>query len=88
MRLSPALGLVALFCRVEVVVGVAAGLGELAISKLKMGSPSSSKRCAVSMSQAGYRRVGLFLMQSWNRWAVELFQELKEDFGNGDRECF
>ena len=54
MRLSPALGLVALFCLVEVVVGVAAGLGEVAISKLKMGS----KRCAVSMSQAGYLRDG------------------------------
>ena len=58
VHLSPALGLVVLFCRVEVVVGVAAGLGEVAISKLKMGSSSSSKRCAVSMSQAGYLRVG------------------------------
>ena len=56
MCVSPTLGLVALCCRVEVVVGVAAGLGKVAISKLKMGSPSSSQRCAVSMSQAGYVR--------------------------------
>ena len=58
VHLSPALGLVAPFCRGEVVVGVVAGLGEVAISKLKMGSSSSSKRCAVLMSQAGYLRVG------------------------------
>ena len=58
MCLSPALGFVALLGLDEVVVGVAAGLGEVALSKLKMGSPSSSKRCAVSMSQTGYLRDG------------------------------
>ena len=61
VRLSPALGFVALFCLVEVLVlvGVAAGLGEVGMSKLKMGSPSSSKRWAVSISQTGYLQEGL-----------------------------
>ena len=59
MRLSPALGLVALFGLDEAVVGVAAGLKEVALSKLKIGSPSSSNSCAVLTSQAGYRRDGL-----------------------------
>ena len=62
VRLSPALGFVALLGLDEVVVGVAAGLGEVALSKLKMGSPSSSKRCAVLTSQAGYLRDGLTLV--------------------------
>ena len=59
MRLSPALGLVALFGIDEVVVGVAAGLREVALSKLKIGSPSSSNSCVVLTSQEGYRRDGL-----------------------------
>ena len=52
--LRPVFGFVALLGLVEVDVGVAFGLGEVGRSKLKMGSPSSSNRWAVSMSQAGY----------------------------------
>ena len=59
MRLRPALGLVALFGLVEVLVGVAARLGEVGMSKLKTGSPSSSNRWAVSTSQTRYLREGL-----------------------------
>ena len=59
MRLSPALVLVALFGLDEAVVGVAAGLKEVALSKLKIGSPSSSNSCVVLTSQEGYRRDGL-----------------------------
>jgi hypothetical protein len=42
-------------------VGVA-GLGELCGSRMKTGSPSSSIRFAVSISQAGYFQVGLTLV--------------------------
>ena len=59
MRLSPTLGLVGLFGLDEAVVGVAAGLKEVALSKLKIGSPSSSNSCVVLTSQEGYRRDGL-----------------------------
>ena len=45
---------------VERIVGVA-GSGEVCESKLKIGSPSSSKRFAVSISQGGYLRVGFTL---------------------------
>ena len=58
VRLRPAFCLVALFGLLEVDVGVAEGLGEVGMSKLKMGSPSSSKRWAVFMSQTGYLRDG------------------------------
>ena len=59
VRFSPALGLVCLFGLDESVVGVAGGLKEVALSMLKIGSPSSSKSCVVLMSQGGYRREGL-----------------------------
>ena len=45
---------------VDRIVGVA-GFEEVCASGLKIGSPSSSKRFAVLMSQAGYLRVGLTL---------------------------
>ena len=48
------------FGLVERVLGVA-GSGEVGRSKLKIGSPSSSKRLAVFISHAGYLRVGFTL---------------------------
>ena len=39
-----------------------AGSGEVCISRLKIGSPSSSKRLAVFTSHAAYLRVGLTLL--------------------------
>ena len=48
--LRPAFGFVALLGLVEVDVGVASGLGEVGMSKLNMGSPSSSNRWAVSIT--------------------------------------
>ena len=59
MRFRPALGLLALLGLDEAVVGVATGLREVVLSKLKIGSPSSSNSCAVLTSQAGYLRDGL-----------------------------
>ena len=59
--LRPVFGFVALLGLVELDVGVAFGVGKVARSKLKMGSPSSSKRWAVYMSQAGYLRERLTL---------------------------
>ena len=45
----------------ELGVGVA-GFGDVCASRLKMGSPSSSKRLEVFMSHAGYLRDGLTLV--------------------------
>ena len=50
MRFRPALGLLALLGLDEAVVGVAKGLREVVLSKLKIGSPSSSNSCAVLTS--------------------------------------
>ena len=55
----PALGLLALLGFDEAVGGVATGLREEVLSKLKIGSPSSSKSCVVLTSQAGYLLDGL-----------------------------
>ena len=38
----------------ELAVGVAVGVGKQGSSNLKIGSPSSSNKLAVSISQAGY----------------------------------
>ena len=59
VRFRPALGLLALLGFDEAVGGVATGLREEVLSKLKIGSPSSSKSCVVLTSQAGYLRDGL-----------------------------
>ena len=59
VRFRPALGLLALLGFDEAVGGVATGLREEELSKLKIGSPSSSKSCVVLASQAGYLRDGL-----------------------------
>ena len=59
MHFRPALGVLALLGLDEAVVGVATGLREVVLSKLKIGSPSSSNSCAVLTSQAGYLRDGL-----------------------------
>ena len=59
MRFRPALGLLALLGLDEAVVRVATGLREVVLSKLKIGSPSSSNSCVVLTSQEGYRHDGL-----------------------------
>ena len=61
VRFRPVFCLLFYFGLVERVVGVA-GSGEVGTSKLKMGSPSSSKRLAVLISHTGYLREGFTLV--------------------------
>ena len=80
VRFSPVFCLLVLGL-VELGVGVA-GFGDVCASRLKMGSPSSSKRLEVFISHAGYLRDGLTLLGKLASVSISGLPELEEVAGN------